>query len=121
MQYAAILINALHVYAQHLLQDIDFIVQGESAVASVGNLPEYPRSSECRAPNHYSVDTILIELLPCRLIVDDITVSYYRDMYFRVVPDLAYERPVGIAGIHLAPRASMDGQSLYAAVLKLAG
>ena len=40
-------------------------------------------------------------------------------MYARVALHLAYERPVGLSGVHLAACAAVDGERLYAAVLQL--
>ena len=125
MKNASILVDALDIYAQLLLQQVYFLVHRQRLWRQTVNtfiyLLEYPRASKCGTSNHYGIDTIAVERLLGLPGAGDVAIADDGDMYARIVLHLAYERPVGLTSIHLAARAPVDGESLYAAVLKLLG
>ena len=69
--------------------------------------------------HHHGVYTIVVKGLFRLLWCGDVTIANDWDMDTRVVFHRFYQGPVSIAGIHLAARTSVNGQSLYAAVLQL--
>ena len=79
---------------------------------------EDPRVSVSRTSDHYRVDSISVEIFLCLLRGVDVSITYYRYMHARVFLHLSDERPVGLACIHLAAGASVDGQSLYSDILQ---
>ena len=108
-------IAPLNVDAQLLFQYIDFLVECQRLLA------EEPRLTEGGAAYHDGIYAILVEGtvgISQRL---DVAIADDGDMDARILLYLANQRPVGLTGIHLAARATMDGQRLDATVLQLLG
>ena len=129
----AVLVNAFHIDAQLFFQDVDLVVYGQDSgccrraflpacllrVDILPHLLEYPRMTKGSPSHHHGVYTIVVKGLFRLLWCGDVTIANDWDMNTRVVFHRFYQGPVSIAGIHLAARTSVNGQSLNAAVLQL--
>ena len=126
MQYAAILVDALHIDAELLLEDVNFPVDGErrvlrQAVELVAHFLEQPRMSERCAPYHHGIHAVTLERLFGLFGRADVSVANDGYAYARVLLHAAYQSPVSFASVHLGAGASVYGQGLNAAVLQLFG
>ena len=124
MQDAAHLVDTLHIDAQLLLQDFELLVETEtlihlSPIDEIAYFLEYPRSSERGTSHHDGIYAITLEGLLGTLGRRDVAIADDGYMYAWIALHLAYQCPVGLASVHLAAGASVDGQCLYAAVLQL--
>ena len=123
VQYAAILVDALHVDVQLLKQQVDLAVSGErrvgrTSVEHVAHLLEYPRTAERGATYHHRIHAVAVERVARLLGRADVAVADDGDVYARVALHLADERPVGVARVHLCARSAVYGERLDAAVLQ---
>ena len=123
VQYAAILVDALHVDVQLLKQQVNLAVSGErrvgrTSVEHVAHLLEYPRTAERGTTHHHRVHAVAVERVARLLGRADVTVADDGDVYARVALHFADERPVGVARVHLRARSAVYGERLYAAVLQ---
>ena len=130
---AAVLVNALYIDAQLFFQDVDLVVYGQDGgcyrcaalfarllgVDILPHLLEYPGMTKGSPSHHHGVYTIVVKGLFRLLRRGDVAIANDWDMDTWVVFHCFYQCPVSIAGIHLAARASVDRQRLYAAVLQL--
>ena len=82
---------------------------------------EYPGPSEGGSAYHHSINTISLKGLFRLFCRRDVAIANDGDVHTRVGFHLAYVRPVGRAGVHLCSRATMNGESLGAAVLQTLG
>lgn len=81
MQYAPILVNLLYVDAQHLFQDVYFIVQSKFlGIWSIG-FAKQPRTAKGCSAYHYGIYAIAVETLLCIGNAGYIAISYYRNVY----------------------------------------
>lgn len=123
VQNATVFVDALNVDAQLFEQNVELAVECErrvfgTAVEQVAHLLEYPWAAEGGASYHHGINAIAVEGVACLLGSADVAVADDGDVYARVALHLAYQRPVGIARVHLCTCASVYGQSLDAAVLQ---
>ena len=123
VQNAAVFINALNVDAQLFEQDVELAVECErrvfgTAVEHVAHFLEYPWAAEGGASYHHGIHSVAVEGVACLFGSADVAIAYYRDMYARIALHLAYQRPVGIARVHLGARSAVNGECLDAAVLQ---
>ena len=84
-------------------------------------LPEDPGVAEARAAYHDAVDPVGLESPQGGGAVGDVAVADDRDVHAGVVLHLADQRPVRGALVHLAARAPVDRERLYARVLQAFG
>ena len=123
VQNATVFVDALNVDAQLFEQDVELAVEGErcvfgTTVEQVAHLLEYPWAAEGGASYHYGIHTVAVEGIAGLLGSADVAVADNGDVDARIALHLAYQRPVGIARVHLCPCASVNGERLNAAVLQ---
>ena len=82
---------------------------------------EYPRAAEAGAAYHDGVHAVAFEALPGALGGGDVAVADDGDVHAGVAFHFTYQRPVGLAGVHLCAGAPVDGEGPDAAVLQLFG
>ena len=86
---ATILVNALHIDAELLLQEVDFLIHrqwgGTCIVEIITDFLEYPRSAEGGSANHHGIHVIAIEGKLGFLRSGDVTIADDRDVDARIV------------------------------------
>ena len=82
---------------------------------------EYPGAAEAGAAYHDGIHAIAVEALAGALGGGDVAVAYDGDVHAGILLHGAYQRPVGLAGVHLCAGAPVDGEGPDAAVLQLFG
>lgn len=123
VQYAAVFVNALNVDAQLFEQDVELAVECErrvfgTAVEQVAHLLEYPWAAEGGTSYHHGINAVAVEGVACLFGSADVAIADNRDVDARIALHLAYQRPVGIARVHLGTCTSVNGECLDAAILQ---
>ena len=126
VEYAAVLVDARYAFEYLPAEQSEFSCKIDLRDATLGmngilKFRENPRCTDGSASDKYAVDTVSVERLAGFLGRGDVAVADKRDVEARIVFDACDFLPVGLACVHLRARASVDGECLYAAVLKLLG
>ena len=82
------------------------------------DFPENPWMTEGCAPYHYAVNAVTVEALLRLLRRVDIAIANDGNVHTRIGLDLTYQRPVGLALVHLATGAAVYGQSADSRILE---
>ena len=107
--------NALHIDAQLLLQDVYLLVERQLPAT------ENPRTAEGGTAYHDAIDAVLAEGTVGIVQRPDVAVADDGNVDAGIALHVTDECPVGLAGVHLATGAPVDGQCLDATVLQLFG
>ena len=135
VQDAAVLVNAGHTLFHLALEDVELAVavrrglrQRRSRVSALQSgikhrpdLPEYPGAAEGGAPHHDGIHSVILESPQRAFGRGDVAVPYDGNTHAGIPLHLPDKAPVGLAGVHLRPRAAVYRERLYAAVLQLLG
>ena len=126
MQNAPVLVNVVDAFANLTAEQRHFFRSGNrrnrfAMLQIVFHFAEYPRRTDGCTAHHNAVDTVAVEIVGELFGRGDVAVADNRYLYARIVLHLSNQCPVGLSGVHLAACASVNGQRLDAAVLKLFG
>ena len=103
MEDASLLVDTLYIDAKQLFEDVEFLIEVERLAT------ENPRTSEGGATNHDGINAVGLESLVGFVEIMDVAITYNRNMYARIALYFAYQRPVGIACVHLTAGATVNG------------
>ena len=123
---AAPLVETCHALAQLPPYHLHALVHRQGcrayAIAHISlYIAEYPRRPDGGTPYHDAIHAIAVEAFGGTLGGRHVAIAYDGDVHPGIVFHLAYQSPVGLAGVHLAAGTPVYGQSRYAAILQLLG
>ena len=107
-------------YEFNLLRD-SWLGQQFACLQIMFCLAENPRIADGRAAYHYGIDTVTVKHLGRLLRAIDIAIADDRDVKARIRLGCPNQRPVGLALVHLATCAPVNGNGLYSHILQPLG
>ena len=88
-----------------------------SAVECIADFFEYPRTSEGGATHHHCVHTIFLKTAEGICARGDVAIADDGDVHARIALHFANERPIGFSCVHLATRATVNGERFCTTIL----
>ena len=89
-----------------------------SRVQIMPYLLEYPRVAVGGSANHHCIHAVSVKGFFAGRSVNDISITYNRNLHPRILFHLPDQRPVRLPLVHLAAGPAVYGQSLYSGILE---